>query len=332
MERNRHTRATVRSASACAAMDAFLEAFDDIIDGMTVQEQNQFTLLLELYHQGRLGQEKIIRFLNNISTAAQSSAEPTSHGGLGRVDVRQCGPHQGRGTQFAGPTVSFDPYDGFYDYRKGKQDNQGKGKEFAGPTVGYPKGKGKEFAGPTVGYPKGKQGKGFKGGKGYQQLNAQHDVGWQYVKGYQSKGWGKPQGKDGGRGKGSKGKKPSRRFQVPWAGSYMEARNALNQWLRLHETFVFRPRPNVPVALQPTWTLLGEEGPNLFKNIRRHCPDGEDGDEIAARIIRRLTKTTHWVADKRNAVEQQRQQRRAPTEGSEVTSVVTALESGEADV
>lgn len=306
VERNRHTRATVRSASACTAMEPFLEAFDDIIDGMTPQQRQQFTLLLDLYHAGHLGEEKIIRFVNKSCTAARSSAEPASRDGLGHVDVRQCGPHQGKGKQFAGPTLNYDAYYGFYDYPKGKQ-----GKGFKG-------------------------GKDSKGGKGYQQLNAQHDVGWHNMKGYQSKGWGKPkgkpQGKDGGRGKGSKGKKPSRRFQVPWAESYMEARNALNQWLRLHETFVFRPRPNVPVALQPTWTLLGEEGPNLYKNVRRHCPDGEDGDAIAARIIRRLTNTTHWVADKRNAVELQRQQRRAPTEGTEVTSVVTTLDYSETDV
>jgi hypothetical protein len=317
-------------------MEPFLEAFDDIIDGMTPQQRQQFTLLLDLYHAGHLGEEKIIRFVNKSCTAARSSAEPASRDGLGHVDVRQCGPHQGKGKQFAGPTLNYDAYDGFYDYPKGKQDNQGKGKQFAGPTVNYDAYDGFDD------YRKGKQGKGFKGGKdskggkGYQQLNAQHDVGWHYMKGYQSKGWGKPkgkpQGKDGGRGKGSKGKKPSRRFQVPWAESYMEARNALNQWLRLHETFVFRPRPNVPVALQPTWTLLGEEGPNLYKNVRRHCPDGEDGDAIAARIIRRLTNTTHWVADKRNAVELQRQQRRAPTEGTEVTSVVTTLDYSETDV
>ena len=112
----------------------------------------------------------------------------------------------------------------------------------------------------------------------------------------------------------------------------MDARSSLHQFLRLHENFLFRPQPNVPVSLQPTFTLLAEEEPllaeerpNLYKNVRRHCQDGADGDELASLIIRRLVRTTHWVADKRNVIEQQRQQRRAPTEGTEVTSVVLVV-------
>ena len=137
-----------------------------------------------------------------------------------------------------------------------------------------------------------------KGGEVYQQPREEYDAGWNYVKGKKGKLWGKPQGKDGGHGKGGKGfpwnkggkgKRPSRRVQLPWADSYMDARSSLHQFLRLHENFLFRPQPNVPVSLQPTFTLLAEEGPllaeegpNLYKNVRRHCQDGADGDELAS--------------------------------------------------
>eukprot|EP00435_Cladocopium_sp_Y103_P008665 s597_g2.t1 len=305
--------ATVRSAARAAMdVDPFLVAFEDIIAGLDATQNRQFSLLLELYRRGRIEAPKIEQFLEQVDAqngrtrAAASMPQP----------VHQCGSQAS-----AAPAAASRPQ---VVHQCGSQAPVYRPQQF----------------GPGFGQAPSYQGKGHAAFAPHEEpfyawptawpspAEAQHE--WQQ-KGFVSyKGNKGGKGQKGGKGgkwsKGGKGYKgpQQQRQKLPVPTNIQEALSAHQQFMRLNETFLFRPRPSVPLSLQPSWTLLAENGQNLYKNIRRHCQDGSDGDDTAARIIRKLCNTTYWAADKNNVIEQQRQQRRAPTEGTEVTSVFSA--------
>ena len=93
--------------------------------------------------------------------------------------------------------------------------------------------------------------------------------------------------------------------------------------MHIHSDLIVRPEEQVPADGQQLYAMLAEEDGTLYAMIRRHLPPGSCGDEDAIGIIARLAKTSQWLADKHNTVEQERQ-------SSRDSSVSSHSESGSA--
>ena len=89
--------------------------------------------------------------------------------------------------------------------------------------------------------------------------------------------------------------------------SLKEALHSHCQFVHIHSDLIARPEEQVPADGQQLYAMLAEEDGTLYAMIRRHLPPGSCGDEDAIGIIARLAKTSQWLADKHNTVEQERQ-------------------------
>jgi hypothetical protein len=105
--------------------------------------------------------------------------------------------------------------------------------------------------------------------------------------------------------------------------SLEEALQRHRQFVHIHSDLIVRPEEQVPADGQQLYAMLAEEDGTLYAMIRRHLPPGSCGDEDAIGIIARLAKTSQWLADKHNTVEQERQ-------SSRDSSVSSHSESGSA--
>lgn len=92
--------------------------------------------------------------------------------------------------------------------------------------------------------------------------------------------------------------------------SVEEALHRHCQFLQIHSDLIVRPEEQVPADGHEVYAMLAEEDGALYTMIRRHLPPGSCGDEMAIGIIARLAKTSQWLADKHNTVEQERQSSR----------------------
>ena len=120
--------------------------------------------------------------------------------------------------------------------------------------------------------PEAPQGWGQKGNKG---------------KGKQPQGWGQK----GNKGGGPKGGRAFWRREVG-ALNLADAERRLQRWMDDHPDFIFRPRESVPTDFEEVYTILGENGPQLWKNLRHHLT-GDDGEEIAGRVLQYMPKGRH---------------------------------------
>eukprot|EP00435_Cladocopium_sp_Y103_P004481 s597_g1.t1 len=92
-----------------------------------------------------------------------------------------------------------------------------------------------------------------------------------------------------------------------WPRNLAEALHRHQQFMQMHLDFVAEEDVQVPSEASDVYALLGEEDASLYEMIRRHLPLGFLGDQLALTMIERLAQTSHWMADRQNAIEIKRE-------------------------
>ena len=161
-------------------------------------------------------------------------------------------------------------------------------------------------------------GQGWVKGQGKGQQEMQHQV------------WGHGGKKGGGKwhcrddrqqGGGKQGGLFFRKREVV-ALDLADAERRLQSWMDDHPDFVFRPRESVPAEFEDLYNILGENGPQLWKNLRHHLT-GEEGEQIAGQVLQYMAERSTWRADKMNQVELQRRHKRDADADTSRMSVAT---------
>ena len=89
------------------------------------------------------------------------------------------------------------------------------------------------------------------------------------------------------------------------ARNLADADRRMGQFMAENPSFIFRPREDVPEELTDVYAVLGENGPQLWKNLRHHLAHA-DGIKVGGRILQFIAERSKWRIDKLNHVERNR--------------------------
>ena len=150
---------------------------------------------------------------------------------------------------------------------------------------------------------------------------------------YFQPGKGKNSGKGKNQGKGKEGKNQGKgkgkdtdffRREI-WAQSLEDALARMQRFMDRNPNYVFQPKPGVPADQKDLYDYLGEDGEQLYKNLKHHLQT-EEANAMMPRILQFMAQSSTWRADRLNFREQQRQLRKeGQFRGSEQLSTATGF-------
>ena len=129
-----------------------------------------------------------------------------------------------------------------------------------------------------------------------------------------------------GKGKGNEKGKNAFRFapREITATDRADAMRRLRRFHAEHDSFVFRPREDVPREYELVYAALGENGPQFYKNLRHHLKD-QEGGVVAGRVLQYIAERSHWRVDRLNHVEKNRKFKRERDAQSSRMSVASGF-------